>query len=67
MIKSKKKLCFGRKLHENITKPKELWKAIKSVGLPCKNSAVPNICLKDKNSSLNFEDSCSNANTFKTF
>ena len=28
------------------------------------NPAVPNICLKDKNGSLNFEDS-SNANTFK--
>ena len=64
MTKSKKKLYFERKLHENIAKPKELWKAIKSLGLPCKNSAVPNICLKDKNGSLNFEDS-SNANTFK--
>ena len=64
MIKSKKKLYFERKLHENIAKPKELWKAIKSLGLPCKNSAVPNICLKDKNGSLNFEDS-SNSNTFK--
>ena len=66
MIKSKKKLYFERKLHENIAKPKELWKAIKSLGLPCKNSAVPNICLKDKDGSLNFEDS-SNANTFKKF
>ena len=64
MIKSKKKLYFERKLHENIAKPKELWKAIKSLGLPCKSSAVSNICLKDKNGSLNFEDS-SNANTFK--
>ena len=66
MIKSKKKLYFERKLHENIAKPKQLWKAIKSLGLPCKNYAVPNICLKDKNGSLNFEDS-SNANTFKKF
>ena len=66
MIKSKKKLYFERKLHENIAKPKELWKDIKSLGLPCKNSAVPNICLKDKDDSLNFEDSC-NANTFKKF
>ena len=66
MIKSKKKLYFERKLHENIAKPKELWKAIKSLGLPCKNYTVPNICLKDKNGSLNFEDS-SNANTFKKF
>ena len=64
MIKSKKKLYFERKLHENIAKPKELWKAIKSLGLPCKNSAVPNIFLKDKNGLLNFGDS-SNANTFK--
>ena len=55
MIKSKTKNYI---LKEN------LWKAIKSLGLPCKNSAVPNICLKDKNGSLNFEDS-SNANTFK--
>ena len=64
IIKSKKKLYFERKLHENIAKAKELWKAIKSLGLPYKHSAVPNICLKDKNDSLNFEDS-SNANTFK--
>ena len=64
MIKIKKKLYFERKLHENIAKSKELWKAIKSLGLPCKNSAVPNIYLKDKNGSLNFEDS-SNASTFK--
>ena len=64
MIKSKKKLYFERKLHVNIAKPKDLWKAIKSLQLPCKNSAVPNICLKDKNGSLNFEGS-SNADTFK--
>ena len=57
MIKSKKKLYFERKLHENISKPKELWNAIKSLGLPCKNSAVPHICLKNKNGSLNSEDS----------
>ena len=57
MIKSKKKLYFERKLHENIAKPKELWKAIKSLELPCKNSAVPNICLKGKSGSLNFKDS----------
>ena len=64
MIKSKRKLYFERKLHENIAKLKDLWKVIKSLGLPCKNSAVPNICLKDKNGSLNLEDS-SNANTLK--
>ena len=58
MVKSKKKPYFERKLHENIAKPKELW----SLGLPCKNSAVPNIYLKDKNGSLNFEDS---SNAFK--
>ena len=66
MIKNKKKLYFEKKLHENIGKPKELWKAIKSLGLPCKNAAASNVCLKDKNGTLNFEDS-SNANTFKTF
>ena len=66
MIKNKKKLYFEKKLQENIGKPKELWKAIKSLGLPSKNAAVSNICLKDKNGTLNFEDS-SNANTFKSF
>ena len=57
IIKAFPYFCITSYNHENIAKPKELWKAIKSLWLPCENSAVPNICLKDKNGSLNFEDS----------
>ena len=66
LIKAKKKAFYENKLKENIGKPKELWKAIKSLGLPCKNAAVSNICLKYKNGKMNFENS-TNANTFKHF
>ena len=48
LIKTKKKTLFEEKLKANVRKPKELWKALKSLGLPSKKTASTNICLKDK-------------------
>ena len=38
LIKEKKRQFYTHKLKENIGKPKELWKALKSLGLPSKNA-----------------------------
>ena len=46
LIKVKKKQFYKEKLKEDISKPKELWKALKSLGLLCKKGSVSNICLK---------------------
>ena len=46
MIKNKKKIFFTGKLNENIGKPKELWKSLKSLGLPSKKSSCSTICLE---------------------
>ena len=48
LIKTKKKTLFEEKLEANVGKPKELWKALKSLSLPSKTTASTNICLKDK-------------------
>ena len=45
MIKKKKNCVIG-KLNENIGKPKELWKSLKSLGLPSKQDKPSKICLK---------------------
>ena len=45
MIKSKKKNYMRQKLADNIGKPKELWKALKSLGLPSKTGKQSKICL----------------------
>ena len=34
LIKNKKRDFYQEKLRENVGKPKELWKALKSLGLP---------------------------------
>ena len=39
LIFNKKKDYFENKLNECIVKPKELWKALKSLGLPNKTSS----------------------------
>ena len=36
LIKNKKRDFYQEKLRENVGKPKELWKALKSLGLPSK-------------------------------
>ena len=66
LIKQKKSQFYKEKLKENIGKPKELWKALKSLlDLPSKKGTNSNICLK-KDDKICFDDK-TNANTFKEF
>ena len=65
LIKEKKRQFYTDKLKENIGKPKELWKALKSLSLPSKKRSISNICLK-KDDKISFDDRA-NANTFKEF
>ena len=46
MIKTKKKNFVVGKLNENIGKPKELWKLLKSLGLSSKQRSSSTICLE---------------------
>ena len=63
MIKRKKRNFILEELNNNIGKPKELWKSLKSLGLPTKSDTLSNICL-EKNNNLSF-DSKMNAEIFK--
>ena len=45
LMKEKKIQFYTDKLKENIGKPKQLWKALKSLGLPSKKRSISNICL----------------------
>ena len=65
LVKRKKRNFVSSKLTENISKPKELWKTLKKLGLPSKNESSSKICLgtKDKVSFDNKE----NAETLKDF
>ena len=65
LINDKKKTFLAGKLNENIGKPKELWKSLKSLGLPSKQASPSTICL-EKGGSLSF-DSKTNAEIFKDF
>ena len=65
VIKDKKKNFVIGKLNDNIGKPKELWKSLKSLGLPSKESSSPTICL-EKDGTLSF-DPKTNAEIFKDF
>ena len=65
MIKDKKKHFVIGKLNDNIGKPKELWKSLKSLGLPSKESSSATICL-EKDGILSF-DPKTNAEIFKDF
>ena len=65
LIKQKISQFYNKKLKEKIGKPKELWKALKSLGLPSKNDTISNICLR-KDDKIWF-DSKINANAFKEF
>ena len=54
MIKDKKKNFVIGKLNDNIGKPKELWKSLKSLGLPSKANSAATICL-EKDGILSFD------------
>ena len=55
LIKQRKKEFYETKLTENIAKPKELWKTLKTMGLPSKKGSLTKICL-EKDSITNFDD-----------
>ena len=65
LIKQKKIEFYNAKLTENIGKPKELWKALKNLGLPSKSSPSTNISLTKDNTTI-FADK-ENTNIFKKF
>ena len=49
LIKKKKRKFYKVNLKQKINKSKELWKTLKSMGLPSKAASASNICLKDRN------------------
>ena len=49
LISYKKKRFFENRLSNFIGKPRELWKALKSLGLPSKTSVCGTTALKVKN------------------
>ena len=65
MIKKKQKNFLVEKLNQNIGKLKELWKSLKSLGLPSKQKSSSTICL-EKDGILSF-DHKANAEIFKDF
>ena len=65
MIKKKLKNFVVDKLNQNIEKSKELWKSLKSLGLPSKQKSSSTICL-EKDGILSF-DHKANAEIFKDF
>ena len=65
MIKKKQKNFIAEKLNQNISKPKELWKSLKSLGLPSKQQSSSTICL-EKDGILSF-DHQANVEIFKDF
>ena len=52
LIRKKKREFYETNLRQKINKPKELWKTLKSMGLPSKAVTASNICLKDKNETV---------------
>ena len=73
LIKQRKSHFYKEKLKENIGKPKELWKALKSLGLPSKKGTICIIKVYiviffetylKKDDNICFDD---NTNTFKQF
>ena len=65
LIKNKKRDFYQEKLRGNVGKPKELWKALKSLGLPSKITPVSQVSLKD-GETISFDEKTNN-NSFKNF
>ena len=65
LVRKKKRNYVKTKLRENIGNSKELWKNLKSLGLPSKKVSQPKICL-GKEGNVTF-DSKVNAESFKDF
>ena len=66
MIKNKEKNFVVGKLNENIGKLKELWKSLKSLGLPSKTARSSSTICLEKDGILPF-DTKANAEIFKDF
>ena len=49
LIRKKKSEFYETNFRQKINKPRELWKILKSMGLPSKVVIALNICLKDEN------------------
>ena len=56
---------YQEKPRENFGKPKKLWKALKSLGLPSKITPVSQVSLKD-GETISFDEKTNN-NSFKNF
>ena len=56
LIKQTKMDFFYTKLTENIGKPKELRKSLKTLGLASIKSPLTNICLRTKDNVTNFDN-----------
>ena len=65
LIKKKKRNFYEINLKQKINKPKEIWKTLKSMGLPSKTASASNICLKNRNEMV-FNDT-KNCSIFKSF
>ena len=65
LIRKKKREFYETNLRQKTNKPKELWKTLKSMGLPYKAVTASNICLKDKNQIV-FND-IKNCSIFKNY
>ena len=60
-----KKAYFERKLNENIGKPKELWKSLKSLGLKFERSISNINCLEnDKSANFDVKDTAEDFNAY---
>ena len=65
LFRYKKQEFFKKKFQQNVGKPKELWKNLKSLGLPSKSSSRTKTCL-NKDRIKHFDDK-SNATIFKDY
>ena len=65
LIRKKKREFYETNLRQKINKPKELWKTLRSMGLPSKAVTASNICLKDKNEIV--FNSTKNCSIFKNY
>ena len=63
--RKKKREFYETNLRQKINKPKELWKILKSMGLPSQAVTASNICLKDKNQIV--FNAIKNCSTFKNY
>ena len=63
LFKNKKRDFYKENLRKNVSKPEELWKALKSLGLPSKITPVSQVSLKDWET-ISFDEKI-NDNSFK--